>query len=258
MEAHCMAKPLLQTSDLDLFMSRPRNRPFFSEGDPSGAIYQVESGCVRLQKITEGGRRCVLSFCYPGDVFGLGTHGPEQVDAEAACASRVSRLGHLGLQRMLQAEPVRAMKVIDAAYGGQEAGSEHVVMISFAPAEQKLAWFLANLGQRLGQSVDGELLVDLPMMRADIADHLGMTFETVSREMTKLRDLQIIDLLGLRKYKIQRAAVLKSLALTGTLASNRNFNRSLDLGFEPHSNLKTSSLIEQQPHRQPMISVRTI
>lgn len=253
-----MAKPLLQTSDLDLFMSRPRNRPFFSEGDPSGAIYQVESGCVRLQKITEGGRRCVLSFCYPGDVFGLGTHGPEQVDAEAACASRVSRLGHLGLQRMLQAEPVRAMKVIDAAYGGQEAGSEHVVMISFAPAEQKLAWFLANLGQRLGQSVDGELLVDLPMMRADIADHLGMTFETVSREMTKLRDLQIIDLLGLRKYKIQRAAVLKSLALTGTLASNRNFNRSLDLGFEPHSNLKTSSLIEQQPHRQPMISVRTI
>ncbi len=253
-----MAKPLLQTSDLDLFMSRPRNRPFFSEGDPSGAIYQVESGCVRLQKITEGGRRCVLSFCYPGDVFGLGTHGPEQVDAEAACASRVSRLGHLGLQRMLQAEPVRAMKVIDAAYGGQEAGSEHVVMISFAPAEQKLAWFLANLGQRLGQSVDGELLVDLPMMRADIADHLGMTFETVSREMTKLRDLQIIDLLGLRKYKIQRAAVLKSLALTGTLASNRNFNRSLDLGFEPHSNLKTSSLIEQQPHIQPMISVRTI
>lgn len=228
-----MAKPLLQTSDLDLFMSRPRNRPFFTEGDPSGAIYQVESGCIRLQKMTEGGRRCVLSFCYPGDVFGLGTHGPEQVDAEAACASRVSRLGHLGLQRMLQAEPVRAMKVIDAAYGGQEPGGEHVVMISFAPAEQKLAWFLASLGHRLGQWIGGELLVDLPMMRADIADHLGMTFETVSREMTKLRDLQIIDLLGLRKFKIQRAAALQSLALTGSLAASRHYSSPCSLAFTP-------------------------
>ena len=228
-----MARPLLQTSDLDLFMSRSRNRPFFSEGDPSGAIYQVESGCIRLQKMTEGGRRCVLSFCYPGDVFGLGTHGPEQVDAEAACASRVSRLGHLGLQRLLQSEPTRAMKVFDAASGGQEPGSEHVVMISFAPAEQKLAWFLASLAQRLGQSVGGELLVDLPMMRADIADHLGMTFETVSREMTKLRDLKIIDLLGLRKFKIQRAAVLQSLALTGSLATSRHVPSPSSLAFSP-------------------------
>ncbi len=228
-----MARPLLQTSDLDLFMSRPRNRPFFSEGDPSGAIYQVESGCIRLQKMTEGGRRCVLSFCYPGDVFGLGTHGPEQVDAEAACASRVSRLGHLGLQRMLQSEPTRAMKVIDAAYGGQEPGSEHVVMISFAPAEQKLAWFLASLGQRLGQSVGGELLVDLPMMRADIADHLGMTFETVRREMTKFRDMKIIDLVGLLKFQIQRAAVLQSLALTGSLATSRHVPSPSSLAFSP-------------------------
>ncbi|MFN8918627.1 MAG: helix-turn-helix domain-containing protein, partial [Hyphomonadaceae bacterium] len=130
-------------------------------------------------------------------------------------------------------EPTRAMKVIDAAYGGQEPGSEHVVMISFAPAEQKLAWFLASLGQRLGQSVGGELLVDLPMMRADIADHLGMTFETVSREMTKLRDLKIIDLLGLRKFKIQRAAVLQSLALTGSLATSRHVPSPSSLAFSP-------------------------
>lgn len=249
-----MANPLLQTSDLDLFMSRPRNRPFFSEGDPSGAIYQVESGCVRLQKMTEGGRRCVLSFCYPGDVFGLGTHGPDQVDAEAACASRVARLGHLGLQRMLQSEPVRAMKVIDAAYGGQEVGSDHVVMISFAPAEQKLAWFLTNLGHRLGQSIGGELFVDLPMMRADIADHLGMTFETVSREMTKLRDLQIIDLLGLRKFKIRRVAVLQTLALTGTLATPRAFTGSVGLKFERQTHRKRSMHLEPQPNIQATMS----
>jgi CRP/FNR family nitrogen fixation transcriptional regulator len=228
-----MAAPLLNTSDLDLCMSRQRNQPFFSEGDPTGAVYQVESGCVRLQKLTEGGRRCIISFCYPGDVFGLGTHGPSQVDAEAACTSRVSRLGQAALNRMLQSEPQRAMQLIDAAYGGQGQVCEHVVMIAFGAAEQKLAWFLFKLGERVGQKANGEYLVDLPMMRADIADHLGMTFETVSREMTKLRDLKIIDLLGLRRFKIQRMAALQSLAFTGMTGMARTPIRLEPLDYLP-------------------------
>lgn len=209
-------KPLLSTADLDLFMSRQPNRPFFCEGDPAGAIYQVESGCVRLQKICENGRRCILAFCYPGDVFGLGTHGPHEVDAEAVCVSRISRLSPSGLNRMMQGDPARALAVIDAAYGGQEQMGEHVIMISYAPAEQKLAWFLQRLGERLGQNIGDQFLVDLPMMRADIADHLGMTFETVSREMTKLRDNSIIKLVGLRRFTIMRPSALDSLAHAGS------------------------------------------
>jgi CRP/FNR family transcriptional regulator, nitrogen fixation regulation protein len=202
----------LTPTDLDLFMSRARNRPVFSEGDIGGAIYQVESGCIRLQKLSENGRRCILTFCYPGDVFGLGTHGPHDVDAEAVCTSRVSRVGQNKLARMLQGEPERAMSIMDAAYGGQDHDAEHVVIISFAQAEQKLAWFLVKLGERLGQTIGGKRLVELPMMRADIADYLGMTFETVSREMTKLRETGIIELVGLRRFTIIRPSALQNLA----------------------------------------------
>jgi CRP/FNR family transcriptional regulator, nitrogen fixation regulation protein len=202
----------LTPNDLDLFMSRGRNRPVFSEGDAGGAIYQVESGCIRLQKISENGRRCILTFCYPGDVFGLGTHGPHDVDAEAVCTSRVSRVGQSKLARMLQGEPERAMSLMDAAYGGQDHVAEHVVIISYAQAEQKLAWFLVKLGERIGQTIGGNRLVELPMMRADIADYLGMTFETVSREMTKLRETGIIELVGLRRFTIIRPMALQNLA----------------------------------------------
>jgi CRP/FNR family transcriptional regulator, nitrogen fixation regulation protein len=205
-------RPHLTPTDLDLFMSRARNRPVFSEGDSGGAIYQVESGCIRLQKLSENGRRCILTFCYPGDVFGLGTHGPHDVDAEAVCTSRVSRVGQNKLARMLQGEPERAMSLMDAAYGGQDHDAEHVVIISFAQAEQKLAWFLVKLGERLGQTIGGKRLVELPMMRADIADYLGMTFETVSREMTKLRETGIIELVGLRRFTIIRQLALQNLA----------------------------------------------
>jgi CRP-like cAMP-binding protein len=207
----------LTPNDLDLFMSRARNRPIFSEGDASGAIYQVESGCIRLQKLCENGRRCILTFCYPGDVFGLGTHGPQEVDAEAVCTSRVSRLAQGKLARMMQGETARAMSLIDAAYGGQDHMAEHVVIISYAQAEQKLAWFLLKLAQRLGQTIGDQRMADLPMMRADIADYLGMTFETVSREMTKLRDAGIIRLVGLRRFTILRPLTLKALAHAGEI-----------------------------------------
>ena len=202
----------LAPQDLDLFMSRARNRPIFTEGDDSGAIYQVESGCIRLQKLCENGRRCILSFCYPGDVFGLGAHGPLDVDAEAVCTSRVSKLGKSKLARMMQGEPERAMMLLDAAYGGQDQVAEHVVIISYAHAEQKLAWFLLKLNERLGQAIGDQRIVELPMMRADIADYLGMTFETVSREMTKLCDAGTISLHGLRRFTITRPAVLAALA----------------------------------------------
>lgn len=202
----------LTPQDPDLFMSRARNRPIFTEGDVSGAIYQVESGCIRLQKLCENGRRCILTFCYPGDVFGLGAHGPADVDAEAVCTSRVSRLGKSKLARMMQGEPERAMLLLDAAYGGQDQVAEHVVIISYAQAEQKLAWFLLKLNERVGQAIGDQRIVELPMMRADIADYLGMTFETVSREMTKLRDAGTISGHGLRRFSIVRPMVLAALA----------------------------------------------
>ncbi len=216
----------LTPNDLDLFMSRARNRPIFSEGDIGGAIYQVESGCIRLQKLCENGRRCILTFCYPGDVFGLGAHGPHDVDAEAVCTSRVSRVGQAKLARIMQGEPDRAMMLLDAAYGGQDHVAEHVVIISYAQAEQKLAWFLSKLGERLGQTIGGQLMVELPMMRADIADYLGMTFETVSREMTKLRDAGIIRLVGLRRFTIVRPMALEALA-HGNSICNGNGNRRM-------------------------------
>ena len=206
------SKNYLMIDDLDLFMSRARNRPIFSEGDVSGAIYQVESGCVRLQKLCENGRRCILTFCYPGDIFGLGAHGPRDVDAEAVCTSRVSRLAKAKLASMLHGEPERALSLLDAAHGGRDGAAEHVIIISYAQAEQKLAWFLHKLGERLGHMTGEQLVVDLPMMRADIADYLGMTFETVSREMTKLRDSGVIKLVGLRRFIILKPELLYSLS----------------------------------------------
>jgi CRP/FNR family transcriptional regulator, anaerobic regulatory protein len=221
-----MLHACLQPADLDLTMNRAANRPVFREGDTGGAIYQVETGCIRLQKLAVSGHRCVLAFCHPGDLFGLGLSGPAEVDAEAVCPTRVSRLGESGLARLLLSDQRRALVLMDHAYGGGDQFSQHIAMLGHAGAEQKLSWFLLRIARRLNPDISDGLCVDLPMMRTDIADHLGMTLETVSREMTKLRNTKVIELVGQRGFILTRPAALVRLARGDAITTGSHDNKA--------------------------------
>jgi CRP-like cAMP-binding protein len=196
----------------DHVMNRERDRPVFREGDPPGALYRVEQGCIRLQKSSRCGQRQIVSFCHPGDLFGLGAFGPSNVDAEAVCPTVVSRLSEARLMRLLQSDPVSGLSILESAHGGRDTITELLGMLCRASSGQRLSWFINGLSRRVGRRIGGTMNVDLPMLRMDIADHLGMTFETVSREMAKLRKSRIIDVIGLRQIAILRPQWLHTLA----------------------------------------------
>ena len=196
----------------DQVLSRDRDRPVFCEGDAPGPLYRVEAGCVRLQKSSSCGRRQVMAFRHPGDLFGLGAFGPGTVDAEAVCPTVVSRLSRSRLLRILQSDPDAGLAILASAHGGGDTTAELLGLVCHASSGRRLSWFLSGLARRFGQAQGRGLSVLLPMMRQDIADHLGMTFETVSREITKLRKARIIALSGPRQLTVLRPRLLASLA----------------------------------------------
>jgi len=75
---------------------------------------------------------------------------------------------------------------------------EHLVLLGRKSAAERVEAFLRSTGQRL----DSRTVVDIPMSRQDIADHLGLTIETVSRTMTQLRETGAIVLEGSRRIRI--------------------------------------------------------
>jgi CRP-like cAMP-binding protein len=79
-------------------------------------------------------------------------------------------------------------------------------------AIERLASFLLDVGERTGDPVEDGLVVDLPMSRADIADFLGLTIETVSRNLTKLRLSGVIDLPQPTKVVIPDISRLQDVA----------------------------------------------
>lgn len=193
------------------FMNRGRDRPVFSEGDTPGALYRVEDGCVRLQKASSCGRRQIVAFRHPGDLFGLGAFGPGHVDAEAACPTVVSRISQARLRRILQSDPETGLATLESAHGGQGTITELLGLVCHSSSSTRVAWFLNGLSQRLGIPLDSGVSVALPMMRLDVADHLGMSVETLSREMTKLRSTAVIALDGLRRFTVLRPRLLEML-----------------------------------------------
>jgi CRP/FNR family nitrogen fixation transcriptional regulator len=85
---------------------------------------------------------------------------------------------------------------------------QHLLVVGKQNALEKLAVFLVDLAERQGD-LD---LIDLPMTRTDIGDYLGMTIETVSRSLSKLRADGILRLRSSRSVEILKSERLRRLS----------------------------------------------
>lgn len=183
----------------------------FYEGDEVTWLYQVTSGVLRLTRLLENGRRQVIAFGYPGDVVGFPAAGCHHTDCDAlvdTCLQpyRKSLLENGESDIELHGE------LLQAALSEISAMQDHFMMLGRKSAVEKVASFLNVLAGRVGRYENGVGKVDLPMRRADIADFLGLTTETVSRTLTQMRKSGIIEIENIHTVVILRPTALTSLA----------------------------------------------
>jgi len=92
-----------------------------------------------------------------------------------------------------------------------------LLVLSRNTAEQKVAGFISNMAERARGTdcrarADGPATFDLPLTRGQIADVLGLTIETVSRQLTRLKAAGILALPGVRAVTVRDAAALRARA----------------------------------------------
>jgi CRP/FNR family transcriptional regulator, nitrogen fixation regulation protein len=156
------------------------NELIFSEGDAAGPLYLVVTGAVRIVRLTPDGRRQVTAFYFAGEVFGFEANGEHHNYAESVDGAGV---------RVLRAAPGGfGTGALLLALKGLQRAENHVLLLGRLTATERMAAFLLDLLERQ----DGDRIVNLPMQRNDIADYLGLTFETVSRVLRVLKDRGLI------------------------------------------------------------------
>ena len=183
----------------------------FLEGDPADRIYEVASGVLRLTRIMEDGRRQVIAFGYPGDTVGFPSDGLYHTDCDALVPSTLVMHRRSDLETA-KGDAALHQRLLLAALREISGMQDHFMMLGRKSSIEKLASFLTVLTARVGEPLGEFKQVALPMTRADIADFLGLTTETVSRTFTQLRKSQIIAIDHVNTIIILKPIALRAIA----------------------------------------------
>jgi CRP/FNR family transcriptional regulator len=166
-----------------------RSARLFRAGEPLASLYVVRTGTFKTVTVSRHGRAKITGFYLPGDVMGLAgmDGGTYTADAVALEPGEVCVLPVQQLESMLHEMPGLLKEFVRAL--AAEITHDHglITVLSCMDAEQRVARFLLSLAeryQRLGYARDTLLL---HMTRDEIASYLGLSSETVSRTLTRMR-----------------------------------------------------------------------
>ncbi len=172
----------------------------FAQGERKGSLCLVEYGSVRVGRITPEGRRHISGFQFGGDVFGFEGADEHRQYAEAIEPSGIRML-------RLRETDYLSKGVLGLMFGYYERVQEHLVALGTQGSLERVAAFLIGLAERQ----DANHFIRLPMSRGDIADHLGLTIETVSRALHRLVEFGYIELLSARKVRIRDRQAMEAM-----------------------------------------------
>lgn len=190
----------------------------FFEGDPKDHVYQVEKGTVCLYKTLPDGRRQIVDFAYQGDLIGLGGPGDHVFSAQAITLTRLRCQSAGTLHELALHDPKVGMQLYRALSDQLLAARDLLLTVGQRNATERLAALLLALSRRNERCNCDPERITLPMTRADIADFLSLTIETVSRTFTKLRHSGIIELIQSQLVVIRDREALERLAAGETQA----------------------------------------
>ena len=169
----------------------PEGAVIYAQGDKADPLYYVEFGCVRICRMSADGRRQITAFHVAGEVFGF-----EAGDEHESYAESVDGTGIRTLRTNCGNQPTGSLLML--AVKSLARTQNHLMVLGRRNANERMAALLVDLNERQG----GGSLVHLPMQRNDIADYLGITFETVSRILRCLKDQRIVRLNAVNEIEI--------------------------------------------------------
>ena len=190
----------------------PAGRTFIEEGEPADAFFNITAGSAKLFKVLPDGRRQITGLVGVGHFLGIAVSDTYAFSAEALGAVRYCRFSRTRLRALLDDFPLMEKRLLEVAANELVAAQEQILLLGRKTARERLASFLllqSRQGLPCGHS---RRRFTLPMHRSDIADYLGLTIETVSRTLTRLRGERLIGLISLNELVILDQPALERLA----------------------------------------------
>jgi len=201
LRALCLPAALHQ-DELDSLENIIENRLLLRSGDhlylqnqPFAALYAVLSGSIKTYTTHEDGSLRVTGCHLAGEVFGFSgiSAGSYLSSAKALEESAVCEIPYDQLQVLCQSIPALQARMLQMM--SRRLVEDHELAAQFLhkrPARKRIAAFVLGLSTRASRRGESAARLRLPMSRTDIGSFLGITLETVCRELAQLEKLNVI------------------------------------------------------------------
>lgn len=166
----------------------PSGKFFFRQGDPAEAVYQIETGRVRLSQVTAEGQQILLRVISAPTVFGAIALTnvdayPVTAEADEDCSAWV--WPRTALMALVDQIPRLALNAMQLMAGHVQEFQDRFREIATQRVERRLARTLLRLASQTGRKIDEGVLIDLSLTRQDLAEMTGTTLYTVSRILSQ-------------------------------------------------------------------------
>jgi CRP/FNR family transcriptional regulator len=215
----------LDTDELEALNAIGRERSLtpgeslFWEGEDSVLVANVLDGVLKLSSNTEDGREQIVGVVYPSDFIGRPFGGTSSHGVTALTDARICVFSRRDFDAFAAAHPKLEHKLLERTLGELDRTRRWMLLLGRKSASERIASFLLEMLERLNapkgcefKLEDGPEVLALPFSRQQIADILGLTIETVSRQFTRLKSDGIIDLPSRREVRILDRAGLEAEA----------------------------------------------
>ena len=184
----------------------------FLQQDDAKNIYNITEGNVKIYQLIDDGRIQIIGFLYPGDFFGSYKNGKYNYCAEAIGNARVCIFEQKKLDYYIENNMALAKELLNQTSHELTLAQDRMGVLGKLDATERLAKFLMNISEQRKRIGWKNNPLSLPMTRQDIADYLGLTIETVSREVSKLKTSNIVKVLSAKQIYINDFDKLSNLS----------------------------------------------
>jgi CRP/FNR family transcriptional regulator len=204
--ARCETDELAQLEQIKYYRSFQAGQTVIWSGDRMDFVASVVTGIATLTQTMEDGRRQMVGLLLPSDFVGRPGRSTAAYDVTATTDLVMCCFRKKPFEEMMGETPHVAQRLLEMTLDELDAAREWMLLLGRKTAREKIASLLAIIARRDAtlklKTARGAMHFELPLTREEMADYLGLTLETVSRQMSALKKDSVIDLEGKRRVLI--------------------------------------------------------
>lgn len=207
--ARCDDDELAILEQMKSYTTIPQGDPIIWRGDDLHHISSVVSGIASLSRTLEDGRTQMVGLLLPSDFIGRPGRATVDFDVTAVTEVTLCRFERRSFEKLVTDVPHISQRVMEMALDELNAAREWMVLLGRKTAREKIATFIEMVVRRDTVPSHPGKPHTLPLTREEIANFLGLTLETVSRQLSAMKKEGILTFADRRMFSVLDLAALQ-------------------------------------------------